>query len=581
MRNRKRTGKKKFEKDNIRDNKRLTDTGALSKHDRYVDERERRDYHASSANDPMWYAQNAQLLSDYASLPFGAPLGLTMDASLNLGDRPTALPGVMALYYEPTIGIAQNETDAVTIAARNIYSFVRHANSGHTNYDAPDLMLYLLAMDSVYMFHEYMKRALGVVLDYTPTNRYYPRALLQAMGIDPEDLSAHIADFRGYINEFAVRMGSLCVPNSMSYMARHSWMASGLYTDAANSDKAQTYMYVPYAFYVFGLNAQSGAGELRCTQLFDPTRFKNFANDTPLLTFEDLRTFGNTLLTPIITNEDMNIMSGDILKAFTDSGIVKVSGVLDGYMVLPVYSAEVLSQIENCTILGWPLTSNVVQQNTAVGGGYLSATYTGYATASTTLTSMPDSVQFGDKMWSLLEDSRLLNFHHNPVSPADVMVATRLSAVCDVPAGKPTILQAGSAIVQDANGNNVATVPMQVTYCGSELVTYANFYYYQKVGSLPLALNTATVKSVMWHYGGGTLWEISAMSGLEAFDWHPIVYPGLLSAPPIGTGITIQGAYWPMVDIDTYTTITPNILRNLHTTAILSEFSVPQLGRLS
>nr|QXV86626.1 capsid protein [Rat picobirnavirus] len=559
----KRKGPRGNQSRNFKDKDRLTDTGALSKDDR-VEQRDRRDYSKSAPNDWNWYAQNIQLLTDYASFPFGVPVGTPLtglrsrDATIN----ESAVPGVMALYYTPTIGVAQSETDPITIAARNIYSFVRHANSGHTNYDAPDLMLYLLSMDSVYMFHEYMKRALGVLLDYTPTNRYYPRALLIAMGLNPEDFISHIADFRGYINQYAVRVGSMCVPNSMSYMARHTWMTSGLYTDSTSS-KAQTYMYVPYSYFKFGLTSgDAPVGQITRVQLFNPQAIT--AAQFPissLVTFEQLRTFGDDLFAPIITNEDMNIMSGDILKAFGPEGLVKIHGVLDGYMVLPTYSEEVLSQIENSVILGANPPSVAVQQNTTIGGGYLTA---GMGFLSPYSITMSGTVS--DQGWDPLSNSFLLNFHHDGVTPAETMVATRLALTCSIS-------------MQGASGNK--SLIYTLDSCGSEVLTYAGIFYYAMNGSVntlysrPLMTCMPDMNGVSGlPYSSGSVAEICALHA--QFDWAPRIWRTYYQEAG-----SMTKAQLPLMDIDNYTILSPNNIKNLHAVALLSEFSVPQMGAFS
>ena len=108
----------------------------------------------SKDNDWRWYAQNEQLLKDTASFSYNYPLGSLVQRTAT-GKEPvdtTAIPGIMAVHVSPAFGGSDSRTSPINVAMRNIYSFVRHANSGHTNYDAPDLAIYLMAMDSCYSF---------------------------------------------------------------------------------------------------------------------------------------------------------------------------------------------------------------------------------------------------------------------------------------------------------------------------------------------------------------------------------------------------------------------------------------------
>lgn len=439
-----------------------------------ADARERRDCYRSKENDPAWYAQNPQLMRDYASFPFGQPVGMP----LKIGTGNAAVPGIMAYYFTPALGNASNPNAAVNIAARNIYSFVRHANSGHSNYDAPDLMIYLLAMDSVYMMHAFMKRVLGVVLDYSPLNRYYPAALIRAMGLDPDDVAQHTQDLRGFINTYAVKMGSMCVPNSMSYMARHSWMCEGLYTDSSAA-KAQTYMYVPSGFYKFTLSGSPAVGSLTKQPWMYPQLGSSLTNSLYYpKKLSVLMELANELLDAILVQEDFNIMSGDILKAFGPEGVVKVMGVADGYMVLPQYNQEVLSQFENATILNGQWTGTV-KQATDVGTGYLieqaqaqfevpipaSASFTGSPTYSSTSSTFRG-----------FTNKKILNFHHDSVTPEEVMVATRLAFNC-------TPLKTDWT---HPEGNPNWVTGVQLSGFGSEIVEYAVMctYSYSTSGAL-------------------------------------------------------------------------------------------------
>lgn len=119
--------------------------------DKAIDKRE---CMGSKDNDPAWYALNPQLLKDAASFPYAWPLGLRLNvgeygANVNAG----SLPGIFAMHWVPTIGYSSDGTSPINVASVNIYTKVRHDNSGHANYDHADYMMYLMAMDSVYAFH--------------------------------------------------------------------------------------------------------------------------------------------------------------------------------------------------------------------------------------------------------------------------------------------------------------------------------------------------------------------------------------------------------------------------------------------
>lgn len=573
----KRRGKgKSFNRNNSSKNmRRDEEILGTEKHELRSDERK---FDARSRdNDPSWYAQSPQIIRDFASLPFGNPLGSKLPqnvAALGSG----SIAGIMTLYYTPTIGVTTNENSAINVAMRNIYSYVRHANSGHSNYDGPDLMLYLLAMDSVYMFHAWCKRLYGQLMLATTYNRYYPKALIESERVDYDDLQSNIADFRGFINLFAVKMGSMAVPNSMSYMARHTWMTEGLYVDDPSTPKAQTYKYVPGAFLQFTLDEQ-GAGSLKQTGMV----YNAVGGLIDLRGFSDIVNLGNSLLNPILANEDMNIMSGDILKAFGDAGIVKSSGITEDYMVLPSYSQEVLSQMENATIYHGMLGINVTQ-TTAVGTGYLVSTpiapisnldvlgpkgYQGSGDVSAAVTS---------KMVQVYQGARILNMHMQDVTPEQVMVATRLTN---------TIVKNPS--LTGAYVNEYVLTRAEIASCGSEICNGAamwNFIYGANgtvsLNDTPIA--TTAMYTIPVNLTGDnaamyTNWNmITPIAQLTQFDWHPLVYPMFVVVSQQCEPTMVLNVENLIGDIANYTEITEDNIANMNDIALLSEFSVPQAG---
>lgn len=564
-------------------------------------------------NDASWYAFNDQLMRDTASFPYSWPLG----ARLNTGDdiiSNSSVPGIMVFYTNFAIGNSLNQMSPVNTAARNIYSYVRHANSGHANYESTDLMLYLLAMDSAYALISFMKRAYGVLSLYAYENRYYNDAILHAMRLDPDDFRRHIADFRAFINTYAVRIGSMCIPNSMSYMARHMWMYQELYLDS-NTAKAQTYFYSPNMFFQYGLDS-NGLGMLK---------FTSFARDnTNLWTFKELSQFALDLIAPILSSEDCNIMSGDILKAFGAEGVYKVAGVTEDYQTIPVFNPEVQSQIENITMLGAPvidtdydpnvaLTSNVYQIVIEDGGvegtdSYLFSrpafqlmkeigNYDVTNTISSKSLSTAPTVLPWDSAWT---QDRFVNLHHENVTPGDTMVATRLTNMLE------RVVEGGAEVPVVNNWSSPTLA--------SDYVSHAAVYWYSynaNTGAIHLTSKTGLATGIFSAYyspayssvqadaeariqaaeslsAGGITAVNNLLSIISNFDWHPGFYVGKVNLDVLNvvgdlsygwdSGSGQVTALIPFEDLDFYTIIGKYGLQKMAETALLSMFSVPQMG---
>lgn len=581
----------------------------------------------AKANDWRWYAFNEQLLRDSASFAYSWPIGGKLNTGLLSLDA-RSVPGIMAFKTVPAFGQSLDGTSALNTASRNIYSYVRHANAGHTNYEAPDLMLYIMAMDSVDSFAAFMKRIYGLINLYTYENRFYPDALLMAMGVDPADFRQHIADFRAFINMFIVRVGSMCVPTSLAYNARHMWMYDNIYVDS-DTAKAQTYFYTPDGFYMYQLDA-TGKGMLKYTQL---------VADDDLLTVAELEAFGLALINPILTSEDMNIMSGDILKAFQDGGVIKRTGVSETYQVFPVYNEEVMSQFENITMMTpfnpqtgslevqtySPHLYQVITENAPEGAeGYL------YYNPS----FLGESAFIGGQFtWSKSDRlaaygpytcDRMINMHKNEVSPADTMVATRLTNICklDDADGSMFSTTIGSdictrAVIWEYRMNSSGQwVPYRLPDVYSAVRQYVQGVNMGSSGSaesfnsgvttlqisesITNSASTSSVRNVVNAHFSSTVTAVSQFAELVAalakFDWHPAVYSvAYLQTDTYNVSTTQAGVVMAVLrpasmlvsnvivsniiyDVDKYAIINEQGLKKMTEVALLSMFSVPQMG---
>lgn len=487
----------------------------------------------SKENDVSWYSRFPQLLKDAASFPYAYLAGASFDldnsyTSNNASLSNIRLPGVMRLAYIPTIGPAGDAQSPVNVAARNIYTYVRHVNSGHANYDAPDLMMYLLAMDSLYNFHSFIKRIYGVARLYTPTNRFYPSTILKAMKLDPEEIYANLSNLRSYINMYAVKLGALCVPRDMDYYTRHSWLNEGLYVDSM-SNKAQTYFFMPEGYLQY--DNTSATGTSLTWQSYLHMMMSGEEVDHVNLTL--LFNLGNNLLNAVMNDEDFNIMSGDILKAFGDR-IIRVETIPEDYYVLPAYSEEVLSQIHNATIGKDNLNAYVISQNPNVNHGYITSNLTFKAEAAT-------------GPWpSFINTSRFINMMKDDVTPGETMVATRL---CIAGAGSET----------DES-------PIGIRFYGSEVITSA---YMFMVSNAPV--NKGIMVTQRIEDDSATKFvakDVLNLIYVPQFDWAPQIWC-------INNDTPDDRKLLPAFDVNNYTIIDPQSLARMHEVSLISLFDVP------
>lgn len=496
-------------------------------------------------NDPGWYASNAQLLFDSASLAYSQAIGTYDEAFSGLVPLPrvnaltgstvsgnlVAAPGIMTIRLMPTIGISKNNVSTVNIAASRLYSWVRHANAGSKNYDSPDLMMYLLAMDSIYSYYSYLVRAIGICRLFSQKNRYLANGILTALGVVPASLQDDLAAARNKLNMLGAKMAALCVPSSMPYFVRHSWLYQNIYKDSP-TEKSQMYAFVPDGFYKYDGFTEPTGGRLVYTKVnaSGPSTFQ-----VHLAALEDM-------LNAVVADEDINIMSGDILKAYGSGELIIVGQVSEDFLLMPVYDEEVLSQIQNTTILAHAIASNITQDAT---GAILSA--------PTLAAITPDEIKFGKS------GAKRITVRKDIVTPADTMVATRLT--------HPWMNLKKTDAGKD----------YPITSCGSEIAVMVD------VHTLAVSADTAKevfiARSSFGGYNGilpdAYLPALDRVTQLAEFDWHP-EYVFLA-----GTDNTVWSECGSVFDIDNYTIVTSTELDRMNDTALLSMFNVPAIAPYS
>lgn len=499
-------------------------------------------------NDPSWYVKEGQLAKDVASLSFNNALGakfrIEQELDYGTGTGKTfinTIPGIATINVAPAIGYSGDGSSPINIAAKNIYSYVRHMNSGHSNYDAPDLMMYLAAMDSVYAFIATLMRMYGTARTFSQVNRYIGDALLSAQGVSPLEIRASMADFRAYINMFITKASAFCTPNIMTLYRRHFWMFSGVYKDE-DILKSQMYMYRPVSLWKY--EELDGAGKLTATPFLASFTTTNGIT-VGSWTLQNIYTFGNQLLAALTNSEDINIMSGDILKAYGQNNLWQLGLINEDYAVLPVYSEEVLDQIHNTTFVGNRPTTGVNQTTTAdptptMSG--LDVTQNTDPNQDGRIVFTPEFIGVSHPSWS-----RLIDLHYDAPTPEEVLVATRNTVM--------------GAVMSQTN-----TYTLEILSCGSDLALFLSIY----------SMSTTTgnvISQQYWLDDTINMTSLNTLTTFSKFKRFPVGYRmGSPSGNAPGNVVDIFG------DLDNYTVIGFEDLNKMHESAILAQLGVPFYG---
>lgn len=510
----------------------------------------------SSTNDPEWYAINPDLLRDAASIPFSQAAGTQYQV---VPGSPEAVPGIMVLKTIPCFSDIASPSAPINIAATATYSFVRHANSGSANYDSPDLMIYIAAIAQIYSYINYLQRMYGVMNLYSHANRYLPAALIHAMGAHFDSLQQSLANFRYGINTLIYKAASLACPATMTYFRRLAFLFSGIYSEG-ESVKSQLYMYVPEFFMQYSETESQSGGSLK--PLLFPATY---------MSCEQLIEYGNQLLDPILSSEDMNIMSGDILKAYGDN-ILKLAPLDSNYMVIPVTDLNVLEQMQNADLIG-PIYRAAIEQ--VLGS---------------------DSNASGPYLDARVE----LLFNYNPAFPMHSNAAIKsamtnhmLTTILTQP-GPADVIERTRGMVTFSVYTDSDNHEHYVVRSGSDICTFAKLYRFEydadlkawalkdyQLETVNVVPDTDTLVSGVTRLAVYTKWQkLHCM--LENFKFHPRQMYFVESQqeqeggkPPIVTHNYLNMA----LDIDNYAIISEIDLNRMNEAAMLSLLSVPSIGR--
>lgn len=476
-------------------------------------------------NDWEFYALDEQIARDVGSFPYNVLAGTSVRLSFernSSGEAVTgycaAVPqGVMALSYDCVPGRAEVNTDAINMAATQLYTFVRHANSGARIYEAADIMMYILAMSDIYANFFEAKRALGLVQYFPMENRSLPDLLLTAVGIDPTDLRGSIAQYRGRLNVLAEKLNAWAVPKYFKAFMRRAYIAGNTFADST-SVRGQFYVFVKRGSYFFDTTTEETGTSLQYKQAVLVNR-----------TMGDLLDTIDAQLDALLLDEDAQTMSGDILKAFTTDNLYQVEGCNETYMVPPVMDEDILAQIENS--FGY--------YSFAQNGGSITAESINIKQLGQLIVFQPEIIVGGASAAAFaVQDAYVFNSHKDNPEFKDNLEWSRL------------ITTARSKI------NTDGTVTITLVGFGLELLAGYSLYFKSPASS------TVMQQSFSNLIIGTTVSR--ALGKVMQYDWHPILYWAAI--PTVGTTAAAADVSF-VADLKKWTVLSKQAVENVHNAA--------------
>lgn len=567
----------------------------------------------NAKNDPNWYNRNLALTSSVVNLPFsyqtGLPLPLGMTVS-NTYPKPADLdypgadrvPGIMRLTVAPSIGNSLDNTSPINVAATALYSFVRHANSGTAYGDPADTMIFMLAMSQVYSAIVWLQRIYGEVMLYSQQNRYIPQGLVIAEGVDFNSIVTNAADFRYGINLAIAKAAAFAVPNVFTYFQRQAFLYSSVYTEG-ESIRDQLYMYVPGGFWFYTEGTEQDAAS-RLTY----KKISSFGTGDPL-TYTQLLSIVNEMMQPLLGSEDIGILSGNILKAFGESNVVKLQPLPENYFITPVYDVGVLEQMKNATVwevcgsagvyasgavpMSQFVRNDVYQDKTLNKGGVVSTPH--LLISSSELSDEPSwkNGTIANTLELVFCSNRIMTTQQANPTNDTILENTRLMSI----APRPSTSEAEDQWVFPTNAGAPANQIQVPIRAASEIVVDCTIFTLNPLSPVnfeptivpaalvvPDVIGTMTNTQVQNFLMVSSNWALHVLQKRTKFKFAPRVLflsadPAAESPTPDNTTCTANynGDFF---EYSNYTVIDYNEITKLNESVLMNMFYVPSVGSL-
>lgn len=475
-------------------------------------------------NDYRFYAATEQIAKDIASIAWnylgGTPYAVSgRNLTQGVGNvfvNNTSIPAVMRINYIPSIGVTTSKTQGANMAAIQLYTFVRQRNSGASNYEAADLLMYILALKDIYAEVARCKKILGLAPRYDYYNHNLPDLVLLAEGVDAVDLRTNYAQYRARLNLLISKATAFALPKYFKIVERATFIESCVFQDSS-SIKGQFYTFHKMGYYVWSTTTSTQGTELI---------FKESSNNgSP---FSDYLDQLEEMLDAMYLDTDALLMSGDILKAFGESQLYTLSEVEASYTTPFGKDEDILAQIENSTAL---FNNNNGVISFAEFGNTLNITQ------SNQLISWQPTMTVAKTDYAGILETLPFNSHKDDPDYRDVLEWTRLMCTYSLVAGE----------------NN--TYIIALTSCGLELVLSYDIFAYRSGKATRITSFGSNLGVSSGTYAQSLLTAVYVSN----FDWHPILY----------MVDNTYSAYIPLFgDFKNSTTIAPEVLKRINDAAV-------------
>jgi hypothetical protein len=403
------------------------------------------------SNDLAWHSPDAELLKRSATISWAYQTGEIIDVNKPLRYISTfpanpvyaSQAGIMVIRTMMSCGGFGNgdfqmDTQPSYNAANSLLTTMRSRTRVRNTYDAPDIMMLMLAMANIYGTVAFYKRLAATVQMFTYQNEYMPRTLLNAQGIDATWFEEHSFEFITQLNVIISEINKIYIPNRMHLFELFNQRFSNYYTEGS-SIKDQIYLFAPAFIGAIDYNEtadfQSMIKPVLCFPgtatytdgVLSGTAYNNAGKYTGDVLLDALR----LMVRRVIEHDSTADITGDMENAFGTSDRFILSPAVADSIALPIFDEEILETIHNCSVF-YPVRANYQSFNSTVAN-YSNPKFCIVQDVTTNRIGVWDDfiVQNNDSVKALctVENSfNVLDVHKDP-TPEKTFAITRLRHV--------------------------------------------------------------------------------------------------------------------------------------------------------
>lgn len=478
-----------------------------------------------------------------------------------LDSVPNVLPGILRLLWAPSFGNSTLPTDPASIAGKEFYGRVRASFSGSIDADAPDFVIYIGALDSVFTYIGWLKRVYRTLTTFTSDNFFLPDGLMAAYGFTQEEATQLRRDkvrlWQG-INELILKSRKFKCPAVMDLFNRHYWMSDNVYADDA-STRAQLYVFNLAGVYALGDVTEVSGGETITGLVMTPLQHDSVSVGEHAVC-DSLIEFGDALLRAIDAWDDGYLISGYLQRAFDATPSFTVAELMQDEQLTSQFVPEVLTQIENSRTVIPPFTA--VSENQTAWATDIKVTQNVLTNAVVSNVNMSFPLGTADPVATIVAAlpnglKPMLSIRNDQPSVTDSVIASRLHAYVALSIDS----QAKRVNVNVTAGSEI---PLQWSVITAHYSTDGSMAFMDKPIQYLSMLDTADSEGVAL-----TQFDWEGFFTIPQFDWHPFFTVLYVTGPESAPTYTL----YPVGDTHNATTISSDQLANLHKVCMYSELN--------